>query len=180
MNKNKFNPSLHFSYTMNFRVTWPDWPHPFFTMPTPKIFSHLLICMKQHAKNQLIPSLHSWDTVNFRVQRPDWPNPFLTMPNQKFSNTTNFYNWKLNITWSCKLIICKRITEYTWWSVSMLLTRHIKFCKCDDSTSKQIMACVGACECDRMPFIDRPEHAKNGGYFINLFWRNSWFKNPTL
>ena len=44
-------------------------PHPFLTMPTPKIFKHLFICMNlyQHAKNQLIPSIHSRDTVNFRV-----------------------------------------------------------------------------------------------------------------
>ena len=33
--------------------------HPFLTMPTPKIFKHLLICMNlhQYAKNQLIPSV---------------------------------------------------------------------------------------------------------------------------
>ena len=54
-------------------VPSPDWPHLFLTMLTPKIFNHLLICVKlyQHAKNQLITSVLPWDTVSFTVQRPD-------------------------------------------------------------------------------------------------------------
>ena len=46
-----------------------------------------------------------------------------------------------NSRWSCKLIICKRITEHTYWSVDVWLTCHIKFYMC----------------CDCMPFIDRPD-----------------------
>ena len=46
-------PSTHSSDTFSFRALSPDCPHSFLTMPTPKIFSHLLICMNlyQHAKN---------------------------------------------------------------------------------------------------------------------------------
>ena len=78
-------PSVISSDMVSFRVLSPDWPDPFLTMPTPKIFNHLLICINlyQHAKNQLILFIHSWDTVSFRVPRPYWPHLFLTVPNQK-------------------------------------------------------------------------------------------------
>ena len=68
-------------------------PHPFLTMPTPKIFKHLFICMNlyQHAKNQLIPSIHSRDTVNFRVLWTDWPHPFLTISTQKIFDQLLIY-----------------------------------------------------------------------------------------
>ena len=81
-------PSVPSSNTVNFRVPSPDWSHPFLTMLTPKIFNHLLICVKlyKHAKNQLVPSVLSWDAVNFRVQRHDWSHSFLTMPQQKLFN----------------------------------------------------------------------------------------------
>ena len=71
--KNQFTPSAHSSDTVNFKVKSPDWPHPFLTMLTPKIFNHLSICVKlyQHAENQSIPSVHSSDIINLRVQRPD-------------------------------------------------------------------------------------------------------------
>ena len=65
-----------------------EWPHPFLTMLTQKIFDQILIFVNlyQCAKNQLIPSVHSWDTIHFGVQRPDWSNPFLNMPNQNIFN----------------------------------------------------------------------------------------------
>ena len=47
-----------------------------------------------------------------------------------------------NLTWSCKWIICKRITEDTCWSVGVQLTCHTGLC--------------GHMECDGMPLIDRP------------------------
>ena len=71
-------------------------------------------------------------------------------------NTIDFCKCKLNLIWSCKRIIWKRITEHFCWSVGVLVTRHIKFCMCDHGTPKQILACVGTCECDRTPFINRP------------------------
>ena len=39
--KNHFIPSIHSWGTVSFRVPWPDWPHPFLTMPT-QIFFHQL------------------------------------------------------------------------------------------------------------------------------------------
>ena len=54
--KNQFIPIVHSSDRVHFRVSSHDWPHPFLTTPTPKIFNVLLTCMNlyQHAKNQLI------------------------------------------------------------------------------------------------------------------------------
>ena len=31
----------------------------------------------------------------------------------------DFYNWKLSLKWSCKWIICKRITQLSCWSVGV-------------------------------------------------------------
>ena len=39
-------------------------------------------------------------------------------------NTMDFYEWKLNLKWDCKWIICKKITEHTSWCVGLLLTRQ--------------------------------------------------------
>ena len=54
--KNQFIPFVHYSDRVNFRVPSHDWPHPFLTTPTPKIFNVLLTYMNlyQHVKNQLI------------------------------------------------------------------------------------------------------------------------------
>ena len=59
--KNQFIPSVHPSDTVGFRVLSRDWPHPYLTIPTPKMFNHLLISMKLylHATYELISSVHS-------------------------------------------------------------------------------------------------------------------------
>ena len=82
-----------------FWVLWSDWPHPFLTKPTQKIFDQLLtfVIIYHHAQNQFIPSVHSSDTVNFRVPSPDWSHPFLTMLTPKILNT---------------LLICVRLYQY--------------------------------------------------------------------
>ena len=72
--------------------------------------------MHWHAKSHFIPSIHFWETVNFRLLWPGWPHPFLTM--------TNF------------------------WSTFNL------------------------CE-----FVST---CKKSGYFIDLFWRYGWLKNPAI
>ena len=51
----KFIPPIHSWDTANFRVLWPDWPHPFLTTPTQKTF---------HAKNLAISSISSGDMVD--------------------------------------------------------------------------------------------------------------------
>ena len=59
--KSHFIPPFHSSDTINFRVSSHDWPHPFLTMPTPRIPNHLSINMNlyQHAKYQLNTSIDS-------------------------------------------------------------------------------------------------------------------------
>ena len=58
--KNNFIPFVHF------RVSWPDWSHPFLTMPTQKNLNQLLkfVIMYQHAKNQLMNSIYSFFRYN--------------------------------------------------------------------------------------------------------------------
>ena len=94
--------SIHSSNTVNFRLLSHDWPHPFLTMPTPKIFNHLLIRMNlyQHAKNQLIPSVHSWDQiysicpgeiVHLKTIQSDWLRAFWPISQeQDFSQIKDF------------------------------------------------------------------------------------------
>ena len=65
------------------------------------------------------------------VHRPHW-----CVYLQILYNTMVLYEWKLNLIWSCKLIICKIITEHTCWSFSMLLTHHIKIFRRDNSMPK--------------------------------------------
>ena len=48
----------------------------------------------------------------------------------------DLYKWKVNLTWRCKWIIFKKITELTCWSGGMWLTCSIKFCMCKNSTLK--------------------------------------------
>ena len=40
----------------------------------------------------------------------------------------DLYESKLNLTWSCKLIIYIKITEHIGWSVFVRLTCHIELC----------------------------------------------------
>ena len=61
---------------------------------------------------------------------------------------------------------------------------HIKFCTCDDSTPKWILACVGVCECNRTPFNDRPalirvrtcayKGVRNASFFGIFYARIKW------
>ena len=73
----------------------------------------------------------------------------------------------------------------------MWLTRHIKFCTCNNSTAKYLLACVGACSCNRTSFIDRPAcytslfeicHSFCYTYFSkneSIQW-NKWLLSPPL
>ena len=86
-----FIPLVHSSDRVNFRFSSHDWPHPFLTTPTPKIFNVILICMNlyQHSKNQIMfeiqETLESWDQicsicygeiVNLKIMQFDWPRVF--------------------------------------------------------------------------------------------------------
>ena len=58
--------SIHSWDAVNFRVLWPDWPHPFLPMPTQKYFDQPLIYMNlyKHAKNQAISLICAADVVD--------------------------------------------------------------------------------------------------------------------
>ena len=64
--KNQFIPSTHSWDTVNFRVLWPGWPHPFSTTSHPKYFDQLLISANfcQHVKNPAISLICSGDVVD--------------------------------------------------------------------------------------------------------------------
>ena len=97
------------------------------------------------------------------VHCPNWCVYF-----QILYNTMDFCKWKMNLVWSCKWIICKRITAHTCWGVCVLLTHHIKFCMCDDSKLKKILVRVGVCACNRMSFINRPVAAHHSMLLCSL------------
>ena len=88
--KYQFTPSVSWD-AVNFRVLWPDWPCPFLTMSTQKIFDQLLIYVNlyKYAKNQAIcPAVLQSDWL-----RTFWPKS----QEQKFSqiwdlcwNTANY------------------------------------------------------------------------------------------
>ena len=113
-----------------YRVPSPDWPHPFSTMPTPKIFKHLLICLNWSLicmqKNLLIPSVYSRYTVNFKLQRPDCL--LLPVPNQKIFDQLFFVNLYQNAKKEAVSSICfgervdLKILQSNWlrafWSTS--------------------------------------------------------------
>ena len=92
----KFIPPIHSWDTANFRVLWPDWPHPFLTMPTQKKIDQLLIYVNfyQHAKNQIcsinISLICSGDMVDYKILQSDWLRTIWPISHeQKFSQTCN-------------------------------------------------------------------------------------------
>ena len=54
--RDQFILPVHFWGTVNFRVSWPDLPHPFLIIAIQEVFDQLLIFVNlyQHAKSQLI------------------------------------------------------------------------------------------------------------------------------
>ena len=86
-------------------------------------------------------------------------------------NTMDFYIWKLNLIWSCKWIICKRIIEHTYWSAGMLLICHRKFCMCDDTMPKQILALWAFASAIA-------SHSLTGLFFVKC--HEKWGENVTL
>ena len=68
--KNQFSPSIHSWDTVNFRVLWPDWPHPFLTMPTQNSFRstfNLWICI-----NMQKSSLFHWFILEIWLFKKSW------------------------------------------------------------------------------------------------------------
>ena len=104
--KNQFIPSVNSSVTVNFRILSSDQPHPFLTMPAPKIFIQFLICVPACKKS--VNSITSFlRYVNFRVKTSDWPHPFLTMPNKNiFDQLFIFVNLYQNAKNEAVSLIC--------------------------------------------------------------------------
>ena len=82
------NRSFHQFILDSFRVTWPDWSHPFLTMSTKKYFDQLYfmwVCinLQKIQKNSLICS---GDIVDFKILQFDWLRIFWPISQeQKFS-----------------------------------------------------------------------------------------------
>ena len=55
---NQFIPSAHSTNTINFIILLHDWLHPFLTMSTSNIFSHLLICINLYQHTKISSSNH--------------------------------------------------------------------------------------------------------------------------
>ena len=98
--------------------------HASFILKFHRVFDHYVlacsvkcfICsLASHLLNSIVFVCHSHWCVYFRI----------------LYNTMDFYKWKLNLTWSCKWIICKRITENACWSVGVWLACCIKSYICD-------------------------------------------------
>ena len=116
-----------------------------------------------HTKNQFISSAHPSDTVNFRVSSPDRSHPFLTMPTSK---TLNEF-----------LPACKnRLILYVHsWD-----TANFRLQKLDWPTHILTMPKQKIFEQLLWIFVNSYQHPNNGTVFIDLFWRNSWFKHPAV
>ena len=92
--KNQFIPSFHSCDTANSRVPWPDWPHPFLTMPIQKIFDQLLsyVNLYQYAKNQAISLICSRDMVDENILQSDWLRKFCPISQElEFSQIWNLF-----------------------------------------------------------------------------------------
>ena len=62
----------------HFEAMWPEWAHPFMTMPIPIFFDQLLISMNlyQHAKNQAFSWFRSRNIIYLKILQSDWPKTF--------------------------------------------------------------------------------------------------------
>ena len=104
------------------------------------------ICIDRIVHNDMFLKVHFfimfwhvlWDNLSALLLRVCWAQVFFCVAHtdvftSNYFDTLDLYQWKLNFMWSCKWIICKRISEHTSSSVGSLLTHHIKFCRCNNS-----------------------------------------------
>ena len=77
----------------------------------------------------------------------------------------DFDESKLNLTWNCKWIICKRITEHTCWSVGVRLTHHINFASATIAHLNKYWhgwACVNVIACHSLTGLAKKFHVPLG------------------
>ena len=143
------------------QILGPSRLRPFPTIPTQKSLDQILAFLNlyEHVKNQFIPSVNSSDTVNFTVPWPNWPHLFLTMSTPlwfcySLEKISYFYLFSLEIS--------------QFWSPETRLTT-LSF---DHAQPKKFPS--------TFDFWEFVATCKKWGYFIDLLWRNSWFKNPAI
>ena len=126
-------------------------------------------CINMQKISLSIPSFHSSDTVNFRVPPPDWPYPFF--------DPAHFWPWPHpflgEIVPACKKTslfyhISSLLRYSTFYSpetrLAMLIFNHAPL--------KTFQSTFIFCK-----FVSTN---KKWGCFIDLLWRNAWFKNPVI
>ena len=123
----------------------------------------------QDPKNQFIPSIHCSCTVNFRVSSPNWLHFFCD-----HAYTPKIFNHFLiciNLHQHTKNQLIPSV--YSWDTVTFWVRKpdwpNLYF---DHAQPKHFQAIFNFCE-----FVSA---CKIWGCFINLFWRNNWFKNPEI
>ena len=116
MQKIKFIPSFHFWDKVNFRILWPDWPHPFLTMSfhSQIFFDQLLIYVNlyQHARNRLFFIDLLW-RYDFQTFWSVFLEPTFSQILDLCSNTTNHVNVHFRINSMKKLL-----TEWQHFSIN--------------------------------------------------------------
>ena len=140
----------------------------FWQMPTQRFSDQLLIfvIMYQHAKNQFISFAHSSDKVNFRVLPPDWPHPFLTIFTPKFFNHILIFV-KLYQHEKGQLIPSVHSWDIILESHTILASPILVH-----EQTKNFRSTISFCD-----FVST---CKKWACFIDLFWRNNWFKNHAI
>ena len=123
----------------------------------------------QNPKNQLF-HLFSSDAVDFRVLSPDWPHPFLIMPTPKNFNHL-FICMSLNQHAKNQFILSVNSSDTVIFRVKRLDWSHSLLTMPNQNIFDQLLI-----------LVTLHQHAKNEAIcsLINLFWRNSWFKNPAI
>ena len=152
--KYQFIPSVNSWYKVNFRVLWPDWPHPFLTMSTQKKFDELLIYVNlyQHAKNQafywfilkiwLIKkscNLIGWEHFGAYLRNKNFPKDgicagtqkiiyvFIIEQIQKKLMTKSFYKFKKPCFWSIFGPFSQILGQIFFWKIWLSHTTSYGF-----------------------------------------------------
>ena len=122
----------------------------------------------QHSKIQLNSQIYSQDEADFRVSWTNRSWPFLTTPTQKWLNQLlAFQNWHQHA--KNQLIPSVHSWDTANFTVPWQDLPHSFLTMPNQKIFDQLLI-----------FVNLYQHAEKYGYFIDSFWRNSWFKNPAL
>ena len=140
---------------------------PVTRLATP-ILDHAWSCINMHKISLYIPSVHSSNTVHFWVPWPDCSHSFLTM---------------LSPNIFIHLLICVKLYQQAKnqlvslaLSQSLLESRYqIGHTFFYHALPKTFQSTFNFCK-----FVWRWNEIKKWGCFIDLLWRNAWFKNLAI